>query len=314
MSIATVFEIVLAAVVLGLALWTIAVRETYSATVGFVAYGLLVALIWVRLDAVDVALTEAAISGGLGGIVLLGAAARLRDTEATTTETPSRMVRLGGAVLSAAVAAALAILILFLPDPAPTLAPAAVANASATSLANPVTNVLMAFRGMDTMLEKVVLLLATIGVWSLASDQAWGGRPGPRHEADPNGVLAFLARLLPPAGIVIGIYILWTGADHPGGAFQGGAVLASMWLLVIMAGLADTPPASSRRLRLVLVAGPGLFLLIGLGGLCFGSAFLAYPIAFAKPLILGIEIAMLLTIAATLALLLAGAPERSVQR
>ena len=314
MSIATVFEIVHAAVVLGLALWTIAVRETYSATVGFVAYGLLVSLIWVRLDAVDVALTEAAIGGGLGGVVLLGAAARLRATETTTAETPSRMVRLGAAILSAATAAALAVAILLLPNPAPTLAPAAVANASATGLANPVTNVLMAFRGMDTMLEKVVLLLAIVGVWSLASDQAWGGRPGPRHEADPNGVLAFLARLLPPAGIVIGIYILWTGADHPGGAFQGGAVLASMWLLVIMAGLADTPPASSRRLRLVLVAGPGLFLLVGLGGLCFGSAFLAYPIAFAKPLILGIEIAMLLTIAATLALLLAGAPERSVQR
>jgi multisubunit Na+/H+ antiporter MnhB subunit len=312
MSIATVFEIVLAAVVLGLALWTIAVRETYSATVGFVAYGLLVSLIWVRLDAVDVALTEAAIGGGLGGVVLLGAAARLRATETTTAE--SRMVRLGAAILSAATAAALAVAILLLPDPAPTLAPAAVANASATSLANPVTNVLMAFRGMDTMLEKVVLLLAIVGVWSLASDQAWGGRPGPRHEADPNGVLAFLARLLPPAGIVIGIYILWTGADHPGGAFQGGAVLASMWLLVIMAGLADTPAASSRPLRLVLIAGPGLFLLVGLGGLCFGSAFLAYPIAFAKPLILGVEIAMLLTIAATLALLLAGAPERSMQR
>ena len=181
-------------------------------------------------------------------------------------------------------------------------------------MANPVTNVLMAFRGMDTMLEKVVLLLAVVGVWSLASDRAWGGRPGPRHQADPNGVLAFLARLLPPAGIVVGIYILWTGADHPGGAFQGGAVLASMWLLVIMAGLADTPPVSSRWLRLILVAGPGLFLVIGLGGLCFGAAFLAYPIAFAKPLILGIEVAMLLTIAATLALLLAGAPERSASR
>src|SRR5262249_24981166 len=82
----------------------------------------------------------------------------------------------------------------------------------------------------------------------------------PRHQADPNGVLAFLARLLPPAGIVVGIYILWTGADHPGGAFQGGAVLASMWLLVIMAGLTDTPPVSSRWLSLGLVAGPGVFL------------------------------------------------------
>jgi multisubunit Na+/H+ antiporter MnhB subunit len=169
----------------------------------------------------------------------------------------------------------------------------------------------MAFRGMDTMLEKVVLLLAIVGIWSLAPDRAWGGRPGPRHQADPNGVLAFLARLLPPAGIVVAIYILWTGADHPGGAFQGGAVLASMWLLVIMAGLADTPPVSSRWLRLILVVGPGLFLVIGLGGLGFGPAFLAYPAEFAKPLILGIEVAMILTIAATLALLLAGAPERS---
>jgi multisubunit Na+/H+ antiporter MnhB subunit len=105
--------------------------------------------------------------------------------------------------------------------------------------------------------------------------------------------------------------MLWTGADHPGGAFQGGAILASMWLLVIMAGLTDTPPVSSRRLRFVLVAGPAVFLVIGIGGLCFGSAFLAYPVAYAKPLILGIEIAMVLTIAATLALLLAGAPERS---
>ena len=314
MSTATVFEIALAAVVLGLAIWTIAVPDTYSATVGFVAYGLLVALIWVRLDAVDVALTEAAIGGGLGGVMLLGAAARLRGSEVATAGRCSLTVRLSAAILSASTAAMLAFAILLLPNPPPTLAPAAVSNAGATGMANPVTNVLMAFRGMDTMLEKVVLLLAIVGVWSLAADRNWGGRQGPRHEADPKGVLAFLARLLPPAGIVVGIYMLWTGVDHPGGAFQGGAVLASMWLLVIMAGLVDTPPVRNRWLRLILVAGPGLFLAVGLGGLCFGSAFLAYPVAFAKPLILSIEVAMLLTIATTLGLLLAGAPERSAER
>ena len=313
MSIATVFEIVVAAVVLGLGFWTIAVRETYSATVGFVAYGLLVALIWARLDAVDVALTEAAIGGGLGGVLLLGAAARLRNADLTTAEAPGKAVRVSAAVLSMLIAAALAGAVLLLPVPAPTLAPAAVANAWATTLANPVTNVLMAFRAMDTMLEKVVLLLAIIGVWSLAPEAAWGGRPGPRHQADPRGVLAFLARLLPPIGIVVGIYIFWTGANEPGGAFQGGAILASMWLLAIMAGLADTPPVRSRRLRAILVAGPGLFLVVGLAGLLLGSAFLSYPLALAKPLILGIEVAMILTIAATLGLLLAGAPERSAE-
>jgi multisubunit Na+/H+ antiporter MnhB subunit len=312
-SIATVFEVLLAAVVLGLGVWTIAVRETYSATVGFVAYGLLVALIWVRLDAVDVALTEAAIGGGLGGVLLLSAAARLRDAEPMAAEAPGKVTRVSAAALSVLTAAALAGAVLLLPDSTPTLAPAAVANAWATGLANPVTNVLMAFRAMDTMLEKVVLLLAIIGVWSLAPDNAWGGHPGPRHQADPDGVLVFLARLLPPVGIVVGIYIFWTGANHPGGAFQGGAILASMWLLAIMAGLTDTPPVRRRWLRFILIAGPGLFLVVGLGGLWFGTAFLAYPPAQAKPLILGIEVAMILTIAATLGLLLTGAPERSVK-
>jgi multisubunit Na+/H+ antiporter MnhB subunit len=313
MSVATAFEIVLAAVVLGLGIWTTVVRETYSATVGFVAYGLLVALVWVRLDAVDVALTEAAIGGGLGGVLLLGAAARLRNSELVLTQAPGKATQVAAAVLAALTGAALAGAVLLLPDPAPSLAPTVVGHAWATGMSNPVTNVLMAFRAMDTMLEKVVLLLAIIGVWSLAPDGAWGGHPGPRHQADPRGVLAFLARLLPPVGIVVGIYILWTGANHPGGAFQGGAILASMWLLTIMAGLTDMPPVSSRRLRLVLIAGPGLFLIVGLVGLWFGAAFLAYPPALAKPLILGIEVAMILTIAATLGLLIAGAPERSVK-
>jgi multisubunit Na+/H+ antiporter MnhB subunit len=247
----------------------------------------------------------------LTGALLVGAAARLRSSEGLmTVERPDVILRVLAAVLSAAVATALAVSVLLLPDPAPTLAPAAAENAAATSLANPVTNVLMAFRAMDTMLEKIVLLLALVGVWSLAPDRLWGGRPGPRHHADPQGVLAFVARVLPPLGIIVGIYLLWTSADHPGGAFQGGTILAAMWLLVMMAGLADAPPVSERRLRLLLLAGPVVFLIVGLGGLAFGDAFLAYPMAYAKPLILAIEFAMILTIAVTLGLLVAGPPER----
>src|SRR5262249_36739784 len=167
--------------------------------------------------------------------LLLGAAARLRPAEAAATESPGRIPRLAAGMLSAVVAAALAGGVLLLPDPAPTLAPAGAANAGGARRGHPVPHGLGAFLGLDTLLEKVVLLLALVGVWSLAPDLVWGGRPGPRHEADPLGVLAFLARLLPPVGIVVGIYILWVGANHPGGAFQGGTILAAMWLLVIMA-------------------------------------------------------------------------------
>jgi multisubunit Na+/H+ antiporter MnhB subunit len=315
MSLALALEIVFAVVVLTAAVWTITAREIFPAVAGFVAYGLLLALVWVRLGAPDVALTEAAIGGGLTSALLLGAAANLRASERpVAVEGPSRILRWLAAALSATVAVGLAASVLFLPDPAPTLAPAAAENASATGLGNPVTNVLMAFRAMDTRLEKVVLLLALVGVWSLAPDRFWGGRPGPRHHADPLGVLAFLARLLPPLGIVVGIYMLWTGADHPGGAFQGGTILAAMWLLVMMAGLTDAPPVSRRWLRVVLIAGPAVFLTVGIGGLALGDGFLAYPVAYAKPLILAIEFAMTLTIAVTLALLVAGPPERSAER
>ena len=111
-----------------------------------------------------------------------------------------------------------------------------------------------------------MLVLALIGVWSLAPDSLWGGAPGPQRPAGRDDALVFLARLLPPVGIVIGVYLLWVGKDEPGGAFQGGALLAAMWILAMMAGLAKAPPVSRRWLRLVLVAGPVVFLAIGLAG------------------------------------------------
>jgi multisubunit Na+/H+ antiporter MnhB subunit len=305
----------LAALIAAVAAWAIVARASFAAVVGFVAFGLLLTLVWVRLDAVDVAMTEAAIGSGLTGALLLGAAARLQASEAPMqAELPGAVLRAVAALLSAAVAAALAAAVLLLPDPAPTLAPAAAENAAATGLGNPVTNVLIAFRAMDTLLEKVVLLLALVGVWSLARNRFWGGRPVPLRQADPNGALTLLARFLPPVGIIVGIYILWEGADHPGGAFQGGTILAAMWLLVMMAGLVDAPPVGLRPLRLALIAGPAVFLVVGLGGLVFGEAFLAYPVPYAKALILAIEFAMTLTIAVTLALLLAGPPAREPSR
>jgi multisubunit Na+/H+ antiporter MnhB subunit len=204
--------------------------------------------------------------------------------------------------------------VLALPDPAPTLAPLVVDNLGATGVGNPITGVLLAFRALDTMLEAIVLVIALIGVWSLAPDGFWGGRPGLRHHADPDGVLAYLARLLPPIGIVIGVYLFWAGADHPGGKFQGATILAAMWMLVHMAGLVDTPPVASRRLRAGLVVGPLVFLAVGLLGLWTAGSFLGYPAAWAKPMIVVIELALLPTLVLVLALLMNGAPARSIGR
>jgi len=314
MIVAGAFDLALAVTVLAVATWCVSVRATFAAVVAFVAFGLLVAVVWVRLAAVDVALTEVAIQGGIVGVLLLGATASLRRYKAAVAERSGATQRLAVAVFCAVVFLALATAVLTLPDPAPTLAPPVAASLSAFGLGNPVTGVLLGYRAIDTLLETVVLLLALIGVWSISPDRSWGGRPLPMHSAGRADALVYFARLLPPVGVVIGVYIVWVGADAPGGKFQGGTILAAMWMLVMMAGLRNPPSVARSGLRLLLVAGPAFFFIVGLAGLAISSGFLAYPAPYAKPIILLIELVLTPSVAVTLGLLVAGPPVRDARQ
>jgi multisubunit Na+/H+ antiporter MnhB subunit len=304
----------LALLLLALAVWIIAVRSTFAAVVGFVAYGIILSLVWMRLQAPDIALTEVAIGSGLTGVLLLGAGSRLRITEGNeNAHAPGVVVRVLAALLCAVVTVGLAIAVLLLPDPAPSLAPLVAANLAHTELGNPVTAVLIAFRATDTMLEVVVLLLALAGAWSLAPDRLWGGYPGLRHHADPDGMLVYAARRLPPLGIIVALYLFYAGADGPGGEFQSATVLAAMWLLGMLAGVTHAPPTGDRRVRALLVMGSTVFLVVGITGMFTAGAFLAYPAGWAKVFILTIEVPVTLSLAVLLGMLMAGAPERPVQ-
>ena len=313
MSIQTFLDIALALLVIGVAVWTIVARDLFVAVVAYVAYGLFLALVWIRMYAPDVALTEAAVGGGVTGVLLVAAGKRL-DMSAIDIDRqkPSTTLAILAAGCSILLAGVLMIVILSLPAPAPTLAPQAAAAASGpgAGLGNPITAVLMSYRSFDTMLEKVVLILAVVGVWSVGADQAWGAAPAPFGPDRPYDALVFLAKALAPVGAIIGFHIFWTGADAPGGAFQGGALLAAMWMVALMARLIELPRIDARWLRLALVAGPAVFLAVGIAGAMLAGSFFAYPSAFAKPLILSIEAFMVLSIAVALTMLVAGPPYR----
>jgi len=300
----------LAALTLTVAAYAIFAREAFTAVVAFISYGLILALVWVRLSAVDVALTEAAIGSGVTGALLIAAAARVGDGGASTPVGPGLFAKGLCAILCVGASAGIAVAVLSLPHEAPTLAPLAVQELPATGLGNPVTGVLLAYRAIDTLLESVVLVLALIGVWSFAREADWGGRPESPSAPGPEGALVFLGRLLPPLGIIVGVHLVWAGATEPGGAFQGGTILAAAWILVMVAGLVDAPPIGRPWLRFALIAGPALFLAIGIAGFAIADAFLAYPQGYAKPLILVIEAALTVSIAAALGLLALGAPAR----
>ena len=283
------------------------IRRDLSAVVGFTAYGLLLGLVWVRLGAIDVALTEAALGGGLTGLLLLTAAARLGDRPDLGPSRPS--VRLVVALLCLGVTLGLTAVVLSLPTPAPNLVLAVTERQGAIELGNPVAAVLVGFRAVDTMLESVVVALAVLILWSFGADRAWGERPRALEFGAPSSSLVLLARLLAPLGLIVGVHLFWTGADHPGGPFQAGAVLAAMAVLVWLARLGEPPSVTDRLTRLGIVVGPLLFLLIGVAGVAIAGAFLDYPEGFTKPLILVIEAGKTLSVAVALALLVAGPPE-----
>ena len=74
---ALIFDGLLTLMILGLALGAVLARDLFASVVLFIIYGLFIAVAWTQLDALDVALAEAAIGAGLTGVLLISASARL---------------------------------------------------------------------------------------------------------------------------------------------------------------------------------------------------------------------------------------------
>ena len=73
------FDGTLVLALLWLAWRALSTPDLFTAIVLFIAFGLMMALAWVRLQAPDIALAEAAIGAGLTGALLLAALARSND-------------------------------------------------------------------------------------------------------------------------------------------------------------------------------------------------------------------------------------------
>ncbi|RRS31360.1 MAG: sodium:proton antiporter [Gammaproteobacteria bacterium (ex Lamellibrachia satsuma)] len=198
--------------------------------------------------------------------------------------------------------------VLSLPAQTPGLSDFVTENIETSGVSNPVTAVLLNFRGYDTLLEMGVLLLALLGVWSLS-------RVPEQSEASTGPVLDMLSRLLVPLLILVAGYLLWVGARTPGGAFQAGAVLGAAGVLLLLVGWRPDARLSGLPLRITLVTGLGTFVTVGMVLILVGRRLLEYPPPFAAALMLLIEAAATLSIGITLAaLFMGGRPAERSQR
>ncbi len=80
------FDLLLSTSLIALAVAALTSREPRRAVILFVAFGLLLALVWARLRAPDVALAEAAIGAGLAGALMLAAARRAAGSRAPAND------------------------------------------------------------------------------------------------------------------------------------------------------------------------------------------------------------------------------------
>ncbi|MBP0049368.1 sodium:proton antiporter [Marinobacterium sp. AK62] len=175
---------------------------------------------------------------------------------------------------------------------------------AASGVEHPVTAVLLNFRSYDTLLEIAVLVIAAMAGISMART---------RSLEDPelrtsDTLLRALLRWLVPLMLLLAGYLLWAGADRPGGAFQAGAMLAATGVLMRLTGLPLDFLRPGILLRIGLVLGFALFLLVGLASAIAGDVFLAYPREFVKGLILSIETLLTLSIGMILLALFVAAP------
>jgi len=294
-----IFDLVLALAIIAIAAGVLILRDAFAMIVCFVVFGLLSALAWVRLAAPDVALAEAAIGTGVTGALLLKTLAHLRGRSLSA---PLRInngllvnAALCGLVTIAGIGAFLAT-----PIGEAGLEGLVAQNLVASGVEHPVTAVLLNFRAFDTLMEVVVLLAAIVAVWSME-------RGITRAPAPVMGeVYAGFARLVLPAAVIVGAYLLWIGAIAPGGAFQGGAVLAAVGLMLLITRAYTPLPAHRGAARIVFVIGTALFAAVALFVAQGGRATFEYPAAHAKSLILIIEAVVTISIAATLAALFHG--------
>lgn len=211
---------------------------------------------------------------------------------------PGFLLRAGLALLLAAVFAGIG-LALFNAPAASGLGPVVESELARSGADNPVTAVLLNFRGYDTLLEIAVLTATLVGVWAL------GTAPQIR-ETTPSPVLLGLNSVLLPLAVLIGAYLLWAGANEPGGAFQAGSVLAAAGVLVILSGRSASIRMPETAVRWGVVIGLAAFLAVALGVMATGRRFLEYPVDLAGALMLFVETAATISIAGILAGLFVG--------
>ena len=253
-------------------------RQRLVALILIGAVGLVMALIFVKFSAPDLALTQLAVE--MVTVVLLLLALYFLPPHSPIESTMTQRSGHGILAVAGGVGAA-ALTWAVLTRPYDSITDFFLANSVAGGGGTNVVNVILVdFRGYDTLGEITVLALAALGIYALLEGLRLDGPvddpKGQPWDADVHpAIMAALARLLLPLALLVSAFIFLRGHNLPGGGFIAGLLTAAALIVQYLAnGIAwgqERLPWNAQRF-----IGVGLLAtaLTGLASLLVGYPFL----------------------------------------
>lgn len=249
-------------------------------------YSLLSASLFLDLDAVDVAFTEASVGAGISTLLFLASLKLVGRYEKRTRYRP--MLALG-VVLATGTLLIYGTLDMphFGAVDAPVhqhVAPRYLEDSmTEIGVPNVVTSVLASYRGYDTLGEILVVFTAGIGVTSLLRVSRRTKQEEQRKvpaDMQQQIILRVVAKWMLPLIMVFALYVQFHGDYGPGGGFQAGVIFAAGVILYTMLYGLSTTRKVFRRDMLELLSAGGVLLYAGVGLVCMflGGNFLDYNV------------------------------------
>lgn len=269
------------------ALRVIFLKDLFAVVMLFGIYSFISALVFVNLDAVDVAFTEASVGAGISTMLMLGTLALTGRKEKD-----SNHKKLLPLVVVVVTGAALVYGTLDMPpfgdpdNPAQQhVAPRYIQDSpQEIGLPNMVTSVLASYRAFDTLGETAVVFAAAIGVFSLL------GLPKQERAVIKSGlqshlVLRVVAKLIIPLIILFALYVQFHGDYGPGGGFQAGVIgAAAIILYTLVFGLPmATHVIGPNTLKVLAASGVLIYAGTGVASFFLGANFLDYNVLASDP-------------------------------
>jgi multicomponent Na+:H+ antiporter subunit B len=289
-------------------------RDLFAVVMLSGIYSLISASLFLDLDAVDVAFTEAAVGAGISTLLMLASLKLVGRFENKSRYKPALalgVVLVTGALL---IYGTLDMPHFGLAD-APAhlhVAPRYIKDSMAEiGVPNIVTSVLASYRGFDTLGEVVVVFTAGIGVMSLllvskqTKEESQTMVPADMQQQI---ILRVVAKMMLPPILLFALYVQFHGDYGPGGGFQAGVIFAAGIILYTMLfGLSNSQKLFKRKMMELLTA-VGVLIYGGVGVACMimGGNFLDYSVLRHDPVdgqhlgILLVELGVGITVAAVM--------------